>query len=671
MPPMTRAGARRAPDSTVPLGDSGFPRLPVRATFPAIVAAGTDSGFTPIPFGPGLVLHRRLGAGGMAEVFRGVQTGVGGFQKVVAIKRMLPNLADSEDFEKMFQAEVNLTARLAHPNIAQVFGNGEHDGYLYVVMEYIDGRDLAKVLTILGPRGETLPIPLAVLIAVEVARGLDYAHNFRDPSSGTRECLVHRDISPQNIMVSFDGQVKVVDFGIAKVTDGVEGTRTGTIRGKLAYMAPEQAAGEPFDHRVDVFALGVVLYECLTGARLFRGANQADTLRRVLACEVPRPSDKNAAIPPLLDAIVLRALARRAADRYPSVQELGRDLTAFLAQHAPGVVPRDLGAFLSTVFAESIAADRDSDRVISSEYAPTAQSPLSTKVSPAKTNTVSPPRLLVVPAHAPRSSAGPLTWVFVGLLVAGLATAGVLAWNRWDRPVAPKLAADVGGLVGWYRADALELGPNERVARWPSSASAIIADATQAEVSRQPVLLPGVLAGSAVVDFDGAAQFLQADRLTEVLRNARALTILFVARPQADRAQFVVAVQQSNPNIDVARIGYTSPDAVRIKVSDVQGREYLDSGPQALYGFAVYAMVIDRSSVEVFLDGRSILRRSIEPLELAEARHFSIGQEWDDAGPSDFFQGQLAELAVYERALERDERRAVEAYLARKYGLAR
>lgn len=634
-------------------------------------APSPTSGFTPTPFGPGLVLHRRLGAGGMAEVFRGVQTGIGGFQKVVAVKRMLPNLAENEDFERMFQAEVNLTARLQHPNIAQVFGNGEHDGYLYVVMEFVDGRDLAKVLTLLGQRGETMPIPLAVLIASQVARGLDYAHNFRDPSSGARECLVHRDISPQNVMVSFDGQVKVVDYGIAKVTDGVEGTRTGTVRGKLAYMAPEQAGGQPFDHRVDVFALGVVLHECLTGARLFRGTNQADTLRRVLACEIAPPSAKNAAVPPQLDAIVMRALAKEAAQRYPSAQHLERDLAGFLAVHAPSVVSRDLGGFVSTVFADSIAQERDDDRVISSEYAPTAAGVAISRTGapPSGTRPVtSAPRLLVVPARAPAPT-GTARWL-VPLVLGAAVAAGVVLWRAWEPPAAPRVASDVSGLVGWFRADALALGPNERVARWASSASALVADAVQTDPARQPVLLPSVLGGSAVVSFDGG-QFLTADALTEALRRGGGLTVMFVGRPTADRAQFVVAVQQEDPNIDVARIGYTAPDSVRVKVSPQPVRDYLDSKPQALYGFAVYAMVVSREAVEVFMDGRSIIRASIAPPPLGEARRFSIGQEWDEGGqPSDLFAGQLAELAVYERALEPSERRSVEAYLAKKYALA-
>ncbi len=641
------------------------------------------TGFTPTPFGPGLVLHRRLGAGGMAEVFRGVQAGIGGFQKVVAVKRMLPNLAENEDFERMFQAEVNLTARLQHPNIAQVFGNGEHDGYLYVVMEFVDGRDLAKVLTLLGQRGETMPIPLAVLIAAQVARGLDYAHNFRDPSTGARECLVHRDISPQNVMVSFDGQVKVVDYGIAKVTDGVEGTRTGTVRGKLAYMAPEQAGGQPFDHRVDVFALGVVLHECLTGARLFRGANQADTLRRVLACEIAPPSAKNAAIPPQLDAIVMRALAKDAVHRYASAHAMERDLGAFLAAHAPSVVSRDLGGFVSTVFADAIAQERDDDRVISSELAPTANTPIKSMTaapgtaapgtaagSPTATRPVtSAPRLLVVPARAPPPSST-ARWL-VPMTLGALVAAAAVAWRAWEPPVEPRVASDVSGLVGWFRADALALGPNERVARWASSSTTFPVEATQPDAARQPVLLPNVLGGSAVVSFDGA-QFLLADAVTEALREARGLTVLFVGRPTADRAQFVVAVQQQDPNIDVARIGYTSPDGVRVKVSPKQARQYYDSKPQALYGFAIYTMVVSREAVEVFMDGRSIIREAIAAPPLAEARRLSIGQEWDEGGqPSDFFEGQLAELAIYERALEPEERRSVEAYLAKKYALAR
>jgi len=632
--------------------------------------------FSPIPFGPGLVLHRRLGVGGMAEVFRGVQTGVGGFQKVVAVKRMLPNLAEAGDFEKMFQAEVNLTGRLQHPNIVQVFGNGEHDGYLYVVMEYVNGRDLAKILGVLGQKSEALPIPIGVLIASEVARGLDYAHSFRDAETDQRECLVHRDISPQNIMVTFDGQVKVVDFGIAKVTDGVESARTGTVRGKLAYMAPEQAAGAAFDHRIDIFALGVVLHECLTGARLFRGANQADTLRRVLMCQVVPPSAKNPAVPPELDEIVMRALAREQDERYASAFELQRDLSKWLGANAPGLVPREMGTYLATLFAEAISAERDADRLISSEYAPTSNTPLTgerartgSQSGASMISGSSSARLLVMPPRAEPTRSMPT----VIAVVLALVLSGVAAMKFFGAPadVPAQLPSSVEGLAGWYRADTLKLGPNQRVERWPSAVTDIPGDAIQPEGGRQPTFQTSVISGSPVVQFDGQKQFLSADDLTGVLRRGTGMTIMFVGRVLEDRPQFVVSVQQQDGNVDVARIGFAQPQVIRVKMSpDPVATQYLDSKTQLLFGFAIYSVVVERSHVEVYFDGKSVISDGIDAPQISLARRVSIGQEFDEGNvPSDFFAGQIAELAIYDRALSSDARRAVEAYFAKKYAL--
>jgi hypothetical protein len=196
------------------------------------------------------------------------------------------------------------------------------------------------------------------------------------------------------------------------------------------------------------------------------------------------------------------------------------------------------------------------------------------------------------------------------------------------------------------------------------------ADAVQDDPARQPIYQAGVVAGSAAVAFDGEKQFLIADPLTNALREASGLTITFVARTMHDRAQFVLAIQEEDANVDVARIGFTKPDAVRVKVSERGGRDYLDSGSQLLYGFAIYTLVIDRNLVSVFMDGKAILEKPAVTPAFSAARRVSIGQEWDDAGaPSDFFAGQLAELVVYGRALDPDERRSLEAYLAKKYAL--
>ena len=267
-------------------------------------------------------LVERIGAGGMAEVHRAVVDGPGGFQRTVVIKRMLRQLCGDDAFVRMLLAEGRLTALLHHPGIVQVHEVGEVDGIYYLAMEHVDGVDLASLLRAAQAR-RPLPPAVAVAVAVELAGALAYAHARTDEAG--RPCdIVHRDVSPANIMVTPLGAVKLLDFGIAKAADSLRDveTRTGTLKGKVAYMSPEQAEGEPVDRRSDVFALGVVLHEMLTLRRLFRADDDLATLKLVRECAVAPPG-----VDVELDAIVMRMLARRREERFGSCDEVVAALT--------------------------------------------------------------------------------------------------------------------------------------------------------------------------------------------------------------------------------------------------------------------------------------------------------------------------------------------------------
>ncbi|MCA1665492.1 MAG: serine/threonine protein kinase, partial [Myxococcales bacterium] len=272
-------------------------------------------------------LVERIGAGGMAEVHRAVAEGPGGFARTVVIKRMLPQLCDDDAFVRMLLAEGRLTALLHHPSIVQLYEVGEVDGVFYLAMEHVDGVDLSSLMRAALAR-LPLPPPVACAIACELAGALAYAHA-RTDDGGAPCAIVHRDVSPANIMITAAGTVKLLDFGIAKAADSLRDveTRTGTLKGKAAYMSPEQAEGEPIDRRTDVFALGVVLHEMLTLRRLFRGDDDLQTLKRVRACDVAPPSTLRAGIDGELDAVVMKMLARRADDRFGSCDEVLAALT--------------------------------------------------------------------------------------------------------------------------------------------------------------------------------------------------------------------------------------------------------------------------------------------------------------------------------------------------------
>ncbi len=291
-------------------------------------------------------LVRKLGSGGMGEVFL-ARPSLAAPPPVrpIVIKRILPHLTENGRFLRLFLEEARIAARLNHPNIVQIFELGEFEGNWFVGMEFVDGRDLREVMR--QSKESLLPVPTGVAcrIGIEAAAGLDHAHRSRDPT-GRPLKIVHRDVSPHNILVGFDGSVKLIDFGVAKAANRSSNTRSGILKGKFPYMAPEQAEGKRVDKRIDVFALGIVLWEALTSRFLFRGKSDAATLRLVRACEVPAPSSHNPQVSPKLDAVLLKALAREPTDRYPDASALEAALQDVVVADQLDAGPGALSSYL-------------------------------------------------------------------------------------------------------------------------------------------------------------------------------------------------------------------------------------------------------------------------------------------------------------------------------------
>ncbi len=272
----------------------------------------------------------KLGHGGMAEVNLAVATGRGNFRKLIVIKRLHRHLAMEPGFVDMFLDEARLAARLSHPNVVQTHEVGEWNDNHFLAMEYLDGQGLERLLRISGQRGELIPFELGARIVADALEGLAYAHELTD-FDGTPLNVVHRDVSPQNIFVTYDGVVKLLDFGIAKAATHVVETRTGVIKGKYAYIAPEQALAHELDQRADLWSMGVVLWEVLTGRRLFKSVNELATLQETLQGEIKLPSAFRPELPTELDTICMRALERDVAARYASAHEMKEDLDRYLA----------------------------------------------------------------------------------------------------------------------------------------------------------------------------------------------------------------------------------------------------------------------------------------------------------------------------------------------------
>jgi serine/threonine protein kinase len=309
---------------------------------------GTVSG--PVVLGSYELLDR-IAEGGMAEVWRARARGAAGFEKTVVIKRVLPNLMQKAGFADLLVREAKISARLSHPSIVQIFELGEENGAYFIAMEYVHGKDLGQAMAWRGGSVEGLPLTLRLWIVAEAAKALDHAHRRRG-DDGRPLSIVHRDVSPQNILLSYEGDVKVADFGIARADESGlgRGEDPKILRGKYAYMSPEQARGEPLDRRSDLFSLGVVLYELLSGRRMFRGRTSQETLAMVREAKLPDLDPDSVGVAPELSAVLKRALAASKEDRYAWGGELASELTQYLFRQGTPIGQPDLAAAMDRMF---------------------------------------------------------------------------------------------------------------------------------------------------------------------------------------------------------------------------------------------------------------------------------------------------------------------------------
>ena len=306
----------------------------------------------PIPFGKYYLLER-VNVGGMAEVFKAKTYGVEGFERLLAVKRILPNIAEDEEFITMFIDEAKIAVQLNHANIAQIFDLGKVDESYFIALEYVHGKDLRAMFDRCRALTETMPISQACFIIMKICEGLDYAHNKRD-STGREMHLVHRDVSPQNILISYEGEVKLVDFGIAKAAGKASKTEAGILKGKFGYMSPEQVRGLPLDRRSDIFSVAIVLYELLTGERLFLGESDFSTLEKVRNVEILPPSTYNRKVAEELEQIVLKGLAKDVEDRYQNAIDLHDDLQAYMYTSGEFYSRKDLAGWMKPTWAREI-----------------------------------------------------------------------------------------------------------------------------------------------------------------------------------------------------------------------------------------------------------------------------------------------------------------------------
>jgi serine/threonine protein kinase len=449
----------------------------------------------------------------MADVFKARIQGPAGFERTFVVKRILPHLTGDPAFTKMFIDEAKLAAKLNHPNIVQVFELGSVDDEYFMSMEYVRGHDLADTMRTLWARVGPPRPELVAYVGREMCRALAYAHEFTS-DDGHVLGMIHRDVSPSNVMLSYDGAVKILDFGIAKALGGDsadEGTKSGTLKGKFAYMAPEQTISNEIDRRIDIFATGIVLHEILTGRRLFKGENDMQTIERVRRCEVTPPSLFNPLCPPQLDRIVLQALARNRDERYQSSSEMADALddvvyasrfqATHLAQTMRSLFPADAGgdgrlttsSQANRVITKSVSPSRSNTGVSRSSAGtsrPSAtRSPTVPPVVAQPPTTSGSQRLpqsrsysIVAPPVAPGFLARPMVglipgWVVMSaLLLLGFAFVGGAIWTLRDStggqaaahsPIPKILLLDLAFESSPMGADVYVVGSNEYLGRTP------------------------------------------------------------------------------------------------------------------------------------------------------------------------------------------------------------
>ncbi|MEC7519133.1 MAG: protein kinase [Myxococcota bacterium] len=329
-----------------------------------------------VPFGKYLLLDR-IAVGGMAEVYTAKSFGIEGFEKFIAIKRILPTMAEDDDFISMFIDEAKIAGHLTHANIVPIYELGKIGESHYIAMEYVWGKDLLQIMNRFRRMRRHMPPVMAAWIASKMLEGLDYAHRKRD-RHGRPMGIIHRDVSPQNVLVSYEGQVKLIDFGIAKAASRNTKTQAGVLKGKFGYMSPEQVRGLPIDHRSDIFAVGTCLHEMLTGERLFVGESDFSTLEKVRNADVVPPSRSVQEMPPELEEIVLKALTREPDDRWQSAGEMQEELQRFIALSRPPFGTSKLNTWMRTAFAPEIAKEKgrlDSYNNVSHPGVPSAPQP--------------------------------------------------------------------------------------------------------------------------------------------------------------------------------------------------------------------------------------------------------------------------------------------------------
>ncbi len=594
----------------------------------------------------------------MGEVFRGQHIGTGGFKKTVAIKRILPQFASRLEFAQMFTKEMNLCARLQHQNIIQVFSNGQHDGYLYLVMEFLHGKSVADLLVICQKRSIRIPPQLSCFIVSEAAQGLHYAHTRIDEQTGEIIPLVHRDISPQNIMLGFEGEVKVVDFGIAAAADVLEELKRGDLKGKLPYTAPEYVKGIQLDHRCDIFGLGVLFHELLAQRPLFASPDAEQTLQNVIGMPIPSLVEEFPDIKFELEGIVAKALEREPDERYQSAEEMYRSLAVFMNRMYPNYTRSDVSSFLKGVFSPT---EDPAFQDIQELYGKDKR--FSAKIVSAATE-IDIPRDDSTPDNRDYGAALPSTFprILFAIPVLVIIAVFVVAFLMKSKPIASvRPPMEFANILTSYSASGLNSAHGDTITSWTDK-SWLQNHAQAAGESTAPRF---VASPTPLIEFDGTDDSLTDSGIGEVFRGD-SFTIALVATPRGNGT--IVSLYGENGN----HIGLQalSNGALEAAVTIAGKAQKIEIPPSSTKQLDVYLITLSKETFSISRNnqpGLTITLPSLFPLD--GIKTLQIGGDSSAEATKSFFKGGIGELDIYSRALSAEEQRELTMSLAIKFGI--
>ena len=619
-----------------------------------------------------ILLIERIASGGMAEIFLGKQIGSGTFERNVAIKRVYPHFADKPEFRQMFLREVSLGARLQHPNIVQVIKSVERDKELYMVMEYINGKDLRFLLKRFHDNGRHIPEPVSLYIMSEILTGLDFAHNLQDEGTGESLNTVHRDISPSNILIDFNGSVKIVDFGIAKAADSTSLTKTGSIKGKFEYLPPEVLDGSEPDGRADIFAAGVVFFEMLAGYHLFVGSSPTRTLIKIKEGVVPDLQLTNKKVCEESRFVVNKMLHSNVNERYQTAAAAQKHIRKILSIRYPDFSNSDFKEFVKKELADEIKSENEKlkNMVKSSGY------------YEVKTGSIS---LTGITLGFSKKDDKTKLWrnlAYTSVVIASIAllVTAYLNWKVVSQTLIPSTAANpqtIANLIGWFDVESLQTSNPVEPLVWSSTPDTKF-KLLQSELMAQPKYVKRAFNNSAsALIFDGQNDFMTTEDLPTTFTALKAISVFVIAKAEPQERGYLWSFHPAQRDQDVVRMGLKG-SKLEIKYSPTVGSNYVMSPDINVNKINLYSLTLNDNELQVFVNGLQVIKEpAFYQLNLKDVANFNIGEEWDEdknmpsgVKPTDFFKGMIGDVVVYSRSLPDDERGKVENFLLQKYHIS-